>query len=223
MYKRQGKNIKELCGKPLINWSIETGKQCRYIDRLVVSTDCEQIAHIATHAGAEVPFIRPALLASDTATTFEVLQHVLEFYSVRQEEFEYLVLLEPTSPLREVSDIEKPLEDLENNPSADSIVGIAQVGCCHPAFIIKMNETNRFISGYQKELKYLRRQDIETLYFLEGTIYISRVPTLLEKSTFYHEKTTGYVVPKWKSLEVDDIDDFVMIEALMKKYKRIES
>ncbi|GFE58479.1 cytidylyltransferase domain-containing protein [Geobacter sp. AOG1] len=217
-----GKNIKELCGKPLIAWSIEAGRESRYIDRLVVSTDSDEIANIARSYGAEVPFKRPEYLATDTATTFAVLQHALEYYQYsRQEVFDYLVLLEPTSPLREISDIEKALEKIENNPSADSIVSIARVESCHPAFMIRMDKQNELISGFHYELKYLRRQDIEELFFLEGSIYVSKVPELLEQGTFYHQRTSGYVVPKWKSLEIDDMDDFIMVEALMKKYKGI--
>jgi N-acylneuraminate cytidylyltransferase/CMP-N,N'-diacetyllegionaminic acid synthase len=87
--------------------------------------------------------------------------------------------------------------------------------------MIRMDKQNELISGFQHELKYLRRQDIEELFFLEGSIYVSKVPALLEQGTFYHLRTSGYVVPKWKSLEIDDMDDFIMVEALMKKYKRI--
>ncbi len=108
-----GKNTKLLCGKPLIAWSIEAGLGSQYIDEVMVSTDSEEIAHIASSFGASVPFIRPAELASDVATSFEVIKHALEFYSDKlHKTFDFIVLLEPTSPLRSKVDIDAALENL---------------------------------------------------------------------------------------------------------------
>ncbi|QDM00880.1 acylneuraminate cytidylyltransferase family protein [Aliarcobacter butzleri] len=211
-----GKNIKELCGKPLISWSIEAGLKSKYLDEVMVTTDSKDIAYIAKQYGASVPFLRPDVLASDTATSFDAIKHTIEFYKNElDKEFNYIVLLEPTSPLRRGSDIDTAIEQLFNS-NADSIVGICRTEDQNPAFLVFKNEKD-FISGYENhDIKVLRRQDIKDVYFFEGTIYISKTDVLLNKKTFYHENTIGYVVPKYKSLEIDDIDDFIMVEAIMK-------
>jgi len=211
-----GKNIKELCGKPLIAWSIEAGLKSKYIDELVVSTDYQDIADIAKEYGANVPFLRPDYLASDTATSFDAVKHTIDFYKNELgKEFDYIVLLEPTSPLREIEDIDLAIEKLLSS-SAESIVGISKTEDQNPAFLINKDQDN-YLSGYEnKDMKVLRRQDISDVYFFEGTIYISQTNILLNEETFYHKNTIGYEVPKYKSLEIDDIDDFIMVEAIMK-------
>ena len=213
-----GKNIKNLCGKPLIAWSIESGLKSNYIDKVMVTTDDEEIATISKNYGADVPFLRPCEFSTDIATSFDVIRHTLNYYKNKlNKKFDYIVLLEPTSPLREVSDIDNAIEKLLNS-TADSIVGICKTEDQNPAFLVHKSP-NEYISGYeQKEMRVLRRQDIRNVYFFEGTIYISKTDILKEKETFYHSNTIGYVVPKYKSLEIDDMDDFIMVEAIM-KYK----
>lgn len=213
------KNIKMLCNKPLMAWSIEAGLGSKYIDEVVVSTDSEEYAKIAKQYGASVPFLRPESLSLDTSTTFESIKHTIDFYkNERKQEFDYIVLLEPTSPLREVSDIDRAIELLFKHPNAQSIVGVCKTESQNPAFLIKLN-TSKLIESYtHRGFSPLRRQEIEEIFFFEGTIYISQTQALLEHQNFYHNQTLGYEVPKWKSLEVDDEDDFAMIEAMMKKY-----
>lgn len=211
-----GKNIKELCGKPLIAWSIEAGLASKYIDEVMVTTDSEEIARISRDFGATVPFIRPAELASDTATSFDTLKHAIDHYkNEKNETFEYVVLLEPTSPLRDKNDIDKSIEQLTTEQDAMAIVGICKTESQNPAFLVK-KDNRGFIVGYEdKEMKVLRRQDIKDVYFFEGSVYASQIDALLHEKSFYHEHTIGYVVPKWKSFEIDDIDDFIMVEALL--------
>jgi len=213
------KNIKELCGKPLIAWSIEAGIKSKYLDEILVSTDSVEIAEISKELGVKAPFLRPEHLANDTAKSVDVIKHTIEFYkNIIKKEFDYVVLLEPTSPLRESKDIDKAIELLlESN--AVSIVGICKTEDQNPAFLVTKGD-NGEIKGYEnKNMEVLRRQDIRDVFFFEGTIYISKTEELLKKKTFYHDKTIGYVVPKYKSLEIDDMDDFIMVEAIM-KYKK---
>jgi CMP-N,N'-diacetyllegionaminic acid synthase len=213
-----GKNIKELCGKPLIAWSIEAGRKSKYLDEIMVNTDSNEIADVANKYGAKVPFLRPAELATDTATTFDAIKYTIDFYLGKfSQQFNYVVLLEPTSPLREACDIDLAIEQLLAS-EADSIVGICKTESQNPAFLV-LKRNDDYICGYQNEdMRVLRRQDIENVYFFEGSIYVSKTDVLLDKKTFYHDGTIGYEVPKYKSLEIDDMDDFVMVEAIM-KYK----
>jgi CMP-N,N'-diacetyllegionaminic acid synthase len=211
-----GKNIKQLCGKPLISWSIQAGLASKYIDELIVSTDSKDIAKIAINCGASVPFIRPSEFASDEATSIDVVRHALDFFSDNQaKSFDYIVLLEPTSPQREAKDIDICIKQLVDNPEGTSLVGVCKTSSQNPAFLIKKN-INNFIVGYENsDMRVLRRQDIDDVYFFNGSIYISETKTLLKNNSFYHHKTLGFEFPKWKSIEIDDLDDFIMVQALM--------
>ena len=211
-----GKNIKKLCGKPLIVWSIEAGLKSKYLDEVATSTDCQDIADVSKQYGASTPFLRPGHLASDISTSFDAIKHAIDYYKNKlNKKFDYIVLLEPTSPLRESSDIDSAIENLMNS-NADSIVGVGRTEDQNPAFLV-LKDGNNYISGYEnKNMEVLRRQDINDVYFFEGSVYISKVDTLLDKKTFYHQNTIGYEVSKYKSLEIDDMDDFIMVEAIMK-------
>ena len=218
-----GKNIKELCGKPLIAWSIDAAKESKYIDKIVVSTDSEEIADIGRKYGAEVPFMRPAELARDTTSTYEVLEHVILILQEMGDCYHFMVLLEPTSPLREVSDIDNSLETLVNNfKRAESIAGVCELEATHPDFLIGINSDGFLMPYLKKDFSGIsRRQDLSKLYFLEGTIYASTIEALFKYKGFYHEKALAYIVPKWKAFEVDDLVDFLCIETILKNKSKL--
>ena len=210
------KNIAPLCGKPLIAWSIEAGLRSQYIDLVIVSTDSNKIASIAAEYGASVPFIRPAELATDETPTIDVVIHALEYLNnQRKQRFDYTVLLEPTSPLRDEADIDRAIKQLVDNIGASSLVGISRTEAQNPAFLVGLSENNFLLGLDQSEIKPVRRQEIKDVYFLEGSIYVSDTKTLIARRTFCHQETLGCIFPKWKSLEVDDIEDLIMVEALM--------
>lgn len=210
-----GKNIKNLCGKPLIAWSIEHALQSKYIDELYISTDSLDIALVAEQCGVKVPELRPNEYASDTAPSSAFILYTIEKLKNEGQTFDYFILLEPTSPLRDVEDIDCSIEMLVNTPDADSIVGLCKAEDIHPAFMVKIS-IDGLLSPYEAEMKTLRRQELSDVFFFEGTVYVSKVNAFIEKKAFYHDKTLPYIVPKWKSYEVDDIIDFTIIEAIMK-------
>ena len=107
---------------------------------------------------------------------------------------------------------------LIDDPENDSIVGVCKAEDVHPAFMVKIGEDKRLIP-YEDKMKTLRRQDLPNVFFFEGSVYVSRCNAFLEKKVFYHDKTLPYIVPKWKSFEVDDIIDFTIIEAMAKLKK----
>jgi CMP-N,N'-diacetyllegionaminic acid synthase len=211
------KNIQLLLGKPLIGWTIEQALASPYIDKVIVSTDNEQIAEVAKSFQAEVPFMRPKELATDQAKTSDVILHALEYLKSQGLSFDYLVLLEPTSPLREVEDINKSLMTLIDNPSNKSIVSVAKLEGTHPAFNVVIDPATGCLKKMDGGTSFnsIRRQDLLDVYFFEGTIYISEVATFLEKKTFFHESTLPYVVPRWKSLEIDELFELICAEALL--------
>lgn len=211
-----GKNTKILFGKPLIAWSIDVALKSSYIDEVVVSTDSEEIADVAKKNGGFVPFLRPKELAQDNSATSSVLVHAINYMKQHYlRSYKYVVLLEPTSPIRDVKDIDLAIEILEKNTSAESIVSVSKTESQNPAFLVKLKDG--FIKGYQKKnIKVLRRQEIEDVFFFDGSFYISDIQSYLTRKTFYHEKTLAHVVEKWKSFEIDDQYDFIMVEALMR-------
>lgn len=211
-----GKNLKPLLGKPLVAWSIEAARLSPSIDAILLSTDNEKIAEIGKEEGALVPFIRPTELSGDSASSIDVVLHALDFLETAGEKYDIVVLLEPTSPQRNSSDIEQALS-LLIQAEARAVVGVTKAESSHPNFIYRLQDNLR-LSPYDKNKvsQHVRRQDLEPLYFLEGSIYISFVESLRQYHSFYHQNTVGYEVPKWKSLEIDDLDDFIMVEALLR-------
>lgn len=218
-----GKNIRSLNGKPLIAWTIQAGLKSKYLDKVIVSTDSPKIAAVAEKWGALVPFLRPKILSTDKAKSIDVLFHALQFLKERGDEYDYIIMLEPTSPLREVGDIDRSIEMLmRNKVGAVSIVGVSQVEAAHPAFDVTIDQ-HGLISPYLGDFKKAgRRQDLSALYFFEGTVYVSLVPELLKRKSFYHDKTLSYVVPRWKSLEIDDLIDLLCAETILKNLKKIK-
>lgn len=207
------KNIRMLFGKPLIAWTIDEALASGKITKVIVSTDDPAIAEVAREHGVEVPFYRPAHLATDTATSMDVIIHALDFFAEKGEHYDIVMMLEPTSPLRERTDIVKALEQLDANKEAESIVGICKAESAHPDFMVTLE--NGFLRS-KSNFVVKRRQDLDDMYFYEGTLYASYVDVLRKKRSFYHERTLGYEVPRWKSFEVDDMLDMVIIEAVLK-------
>lgn len=217
------KNIRDLCGKPLLSWPIRAAAESKYVDKIILSTDDPDFAAVGEKYGAEVPFLRPKELASDTATSFAVIEHVLNSFEGKDESFEYLILLEPTSPLTEAIDIDSALGKLhENRIIADSIVGVSKVEAAHPTFDVIINPDG-LLESFMPEgfLHAGRRQDLKPLFFFEGSLYISTVSALLREKGFYHKKTLPYIVPRWKSFEIDEEIDFICVEAIMNHKKQL--
>ena len=211
-----GKNIRPMCGKPLIVWSIEKGKLSKYVDTLLVTTDCPEIASIAKNAGAYVPFLRPTELALDHTTTYETLRHSIAFLNKRDGKvFDYVVLLEPTSPLREDDDVDKMLEHLlKNADEFDSIISVGEVDE-HPSIVRRINGSR--LEPYCPDIKQTkRRQDNEPAYFPFGVAYIAKTDVLLTEDTFYTERSTFFKIKRYQNYEIDDIYGFLCTESIMK-------
>ncbi len=212
-----GKNKRALLGKPLVAWPIDTALAASSVDKVLCTTDDNEIREIAIAHGAEAPFLRPAQLASDTASSIDVIQHAIEYLAARGEQFDYVALLEPTSPLTTSADVEAALRTLHaRRNDADSIVGISRVESTHPEYDVRRSPDgliSPYIAQNFKALK--RRQDIEPLFFLEGSLYLATTTSLLKERSFYHDRTLGYEMPRWKSIEIDELVDFMIVETLL--------
>ena len=209
-----GKNTKKLCDKPLIAWSIEQARQCNDIDRVVVSTDDENIAEVAKKYGAEVPFLRPAELATDTASTVDVIFHALDWYK-NHEGFrpEYVLLLQPTSPLRVVSDIEGAIQTLKHG-DAQAVVSVCET-VHHPWWSNTLPEDGNMRDFLKLDIQNKCRQDLPVFYQLNGAIYLAESDYLIRNRGFIGPNTFAYKMPKTRSVDIDSNLDFILAQLLI--------
>lgn len=217
------KNIRPLGGKPLLAWPIEAARQSLYVDRVIISTEDSEFAAIAQQAGADLPFLRPASLASDSSPSIDFLLHAIDTLGITGENYDYLVLLEPTSPLTEATDIDTALQTLVSRQAeAEAIVGVTAMVNSHPAFAVNIAKGG-LIKPYLSQTfgQMPRRQDIEQIYCLDGSLYISTTAALKRERSFCHQQTLPFVTPRWKSFEVDDLLDFICIEAILANREHI--
>jgi CMP-N,N'-diacetyllegionaminic acid synthase len=218
-----GKNIRALHGKPLLAWPIAAAKASRYVDKVVVSTDSAEFADIALAHGAEVPALRPAELAADTSPSSAAVIHMLDHLAAQGEVFDYLLLLEPTSPLTEGSDIDAAMEALHTHrQDGDALVSVSELVNTHPVFAVKKDERGRIAPYAAVDFTRLpRRQDIDALFALDGSLYISAVDRYRETLSFCHDRTLSHVMPAYKAHEVDSLIDFICIEAILSHYDQL--
>jgi CMP-N-acetylneuraminic acid synthetase len=210
-----GKNIRNMCGKPLIAWSIEKAKLSKYVDTVLVSTDSQDIADISLASGAEVPFLRPAVYSTDEASTYDVIRHALSYFSENQRiTFDLVVLLEPTSPLREDDDIDRMLASLTSQRAEfDSIISVGEINE-HPSIVKRLDGKN-LVPFYSELTQAKRRQDNSPAYFPFGVAYIAKTAALLSEDTFYTKRCTYFVIKRYQNCEIDDFYNFLSTEATM--------
>jgi CMP-N-acetylneuraminic acid synthetase len=210
-----GKNLRPLAGKPLMAWTIETARQCPSLGRVIVSTDDANIAEVGRTFGAEVPFLRPAELAQDDSSHLSVVEHALAWL-VKQERFEpdYVLLLQPTCPLRTASDIEEAV-NLARARQADAVVSVCEVKE-HPYLTMSLAADGTLRDFVPHQLSSLRRQDLPKIYALNGAIYLNRPDSLRRHRTFVPPGSCAYVMPRERSLDIDTPWDFHLAELLFK-------
>lgn len=208
------KNIRPLAGKPLLAWPIAAAKASAHVDRVIISTDDQGFADIAVQHGADAPFLRPVELASDTAPSLSFILHALDTLEAEGDAYDIVVLLEPTSPLTEASDVDAALNQMIK-AGADAIVGVSRLEATHPAFAVRRSKDGAITPYASVSFAEMpRRQDIEPLFVLDGTLYISSVEGLRREQSFCHGRTLGYESARYKAQEIDDLIDFICVEAV---------
>ena len=203
------KNIKTLGGKPLIAWTIEKAKQAAFIDRVVVTTEDAEIAELSLTLGADVPFIRPAELAADDTPGIAPVLHALE----QLLEVEWVLLLQPTSPLRSVEDIEGIWEFCQRR-KVESVVSISEV-TKHPYLMYYRDHNDSLEPVLPQQPKNARRQDFPEAYAINGALYLAKAEWLKANGNFVGKDTHGFVMPPNRSVDVDTLDDWRWAEFLM--------
>lgn len=209
------KNLRLLNQKPLIAHTLEQAKASTRINRLVVSTDDDEITRFALSVGVDVPFSRPMDLASDQASQVDVLIHTMKYVEeIEQKKYDIVLLLQPTAPLRLVDDIDQSL-DLLFQSKADTVISLFQVGNTHPYYMYTLegNYPQRLL---QESETVHRRQDFPLVYVRNGAIYATRWDIVKEKHTLYGDAVVAYVMPQERSINIDTEFDLFIAESLLK-------
>ncbi|MGH2307421.1 cytidylyltransferase domain-containing protein [Aliarcobacter sp. ERUVET-8] len=203
------KNILDLCGKPLISWSIEAALKSKYISKVVVSSDDEEILNISSNFGADI-IKRPYELANDTATTFDAIKHTIN----NLEKYDYIVLLQPTSPLRNEKHIDEAIELLEEK-QADAIVSVCEMDHS-PLWSNTLPKDGNMKNFLRDEVLNKRSQDLEKYYRVNGAVYICKTDKLLEnKSFFLKDNIFAYIMDRKSSIDIDEEIDFLFAERVI--------
>ena len=210
-----GKNLLKLCGEPITVWSIKAAQQSKYVDRIVVSTDSDEIAEVARAAGADVPFMRPNYLASDTASSLDVVKHTLNELNQKGQCYEFIVLLQPTSPLRTSKHIDESFELLQSK-DADAIVGVTELD--HPIELTNRLPDDLSMKGFFTTDSHLRSQDFPKRYRVNGAIYLVRVESLIKENTiFLSDRIYAYKMDREVSVDIDTPYDLRLADALFNR------
>lgn len=206
------KNIRDLCGKPLIAYSIEAAMNCELIDDVVVTTDSRTIADVALSYGAEVPFLRPSELASDTSKTIDAVLHALNELEKLGKVYDYLVLLQPTQPLRTADHISEALKTFVSN-GCKGLVSVSQVND-HPILIRSILETGELAPLLGRD-STCRRQDMPPYYRVNGCIYINKVDEICYETGF-NDNVVPYIMDRASSIDIDEEMDLAIAEAIIR-------
>lgn len=211
------KNIKILQGKPLVAYTIKEAKKSKYLTHLVVSTEDEEIKNISLKYGAEVPFLRPKELATDDALAIPTVQHtVTTIEKIKNIKYDYIIMLQPTAPLRKAEDIDKALAMLIE-ADADGIISVVDVDNWHPMKMKKFDENSYLIDYQTPPVENPPRQILPKVYMVNGAIYATKRDVFMEKNTFKGEKCLGYIMPPERSVNIDTEIDFLIAEYYLRK------
>lgn len=204
------KNIRLLAGKPLIAWTIDEANKSKYIDRLILSSEDEEIIKVAREYGCEVPFKRPVELAQDDTPGIESVIHSLD---TLEEKYDYVVLLQPTSPLRTVEDIDGCIQYciMTESHACVSVTKAQQ----SPYWMYNLGDDMKLKPFVQHDGRINRRQDLPEVYMLNGAVYVAEYGFIVENKSFLTEETVGYIMLGEKSVDIDTGNDFKLAELIL--------
>lgn len=209
-----GKNIRTLCGKPLICYSIDIARTVTSDEHICVSTDDAQIKRVVEDYGLEVPFVRPECLSTDTSTTNDVLLHAIDYYEKQGRRYDKILLLQPTSPLRKEVEVKEALALYSHD--IDMVVSVTE---SHAPSVLCVDNKDGFLELVHNK-NAVGRQSLQTFYEYNGAIYVINVKSLKEKGLASFTRKVKYIMPKESSIDIDDIYDFMLAEQIIQLNNR---
>lgn len=204
------KNIKLMAGEPLIAWTIKVTQKSKYIDRVILSSEDDEIIRIAQEFRCDVPFKRPQSLAQDDTHGIEPILHAIEHCPG----YDYVMMLQPTSPLRLIEDIDGCIEKFVKE-QAKSCVSVCEP-TKSPYWMFTLENDERLHAILPEHSLIPRRQDLPSIYALNGAVYIAEINWLLENKNFISKETIGYVMPVSRSYDIDTLEDFAICELFLR-------
>lgn len=214
------KNIINLCGKPLIKYTIDAAKKSKYINKIVVSTDDKKIKKVSNSLKVEV-IERPKELSGDKTPMTPVLNHVVEYLEQKENyKADIVVLLQPTSPLRNSNDIDNTIKVLLNKKDVES----AQTYCKitqHPGLMARLDKNNK-PTPLNKKDSLKRTQDMPKFYIKNGAVFVVRYNVLKNKKTLYGKNHEAFIMPVERSIDIDEEIDLEIAKVLIKKSKKLK-
>jgi len=212
------KTLAPLRGKPLVAYTIEAGLGARLLTDVVVSTEDEEIAAICRERGAQVPFMRPAELATDRAPSLPVVQHAVREMEERTgQPYDVVVMLQPTTPLRRAADIDGGIELLIRT-GADSVISVVDVGGVHPFRMKRIVGENRLINYIDQGFEDMRpRQELPAVYIRSGALYIARRNVVMEQNSLVGQDCRAYIMDEERAVNIDTPNELVLAEYLVGK------
>ncbi len=211
-----GKNIKPLLGKPLISWTIEAAKKSKYVDAIVVSTDSEAIQKVSLEYGVRVPFLRPEELSHDTAKQEDAILHAMQWMENHGEHYDYIMVLVPTTPLRDAQEIDAVCEFLRNHRKAKQVFTVSE--CGHHPLRANILPSDYCLENFVAEdLKFKNRQELPKYYQLSGSVCLSDWAYFKEEKSFLGSMSYGHITDDCNGLDIDSLSDFFLAEVLMKE------
>lgn len=208
------KNIIDLCGKPLISYSIIAGKNSKYIDSVVVTTDDDEISDVARKFGADIPFLRPKSLASDTSKTIDAVLHAICTLKDMGREYDTMVLLQPTQPLRTSTDIDKAIEKYMNEDCIP-LVSVSEVND-NPLLIRSIS--NDRLHPLLNVSSTCRRQDMPKFYRVNGCIYINEISDIKDNTSF-NDNPLPFIMEVSHSIDIDALSDLALADYYLRSEK----
>lgn len=206
------KNIKYLCGKPLLAYTAECALQAKLLSKVILSTEDEEIAAVGKNCGLEVPFMRPVELAEDTTPTLPVILHAVKYMERKGEDFDAVCLLQPTNPLRRAKDIDACIKLLEES-GADSVISVLPVPVeYNPKWVYWQMSNGKMTLSTGDTEPISRRQDLPPAFHRDGSIYITRRNVLISFNSIYGLHTVGYEINPRFSANIDNYQDWKNVE-----------
>lgn len=220
------KNIRPLCGAPLLAWTVDCARRSRLITRVCLSTEDEEIRRVGLAYGAEAPFVRPAELATDRALAVPTIQHAVQEMEARTgERYDIVAMLQPTSPMKTPDDLDAALRKLAETPEATGVITVVDVDNWHPMKMQKFlgadARSGRMVDYEKPPKENIPRQELPPVFMVNGVMYATRRDVLMDLGTFRGAHCLGHVMPAERSANIDSEADFVLAEYECRRQGRV--